>query len=142
MELDTGNLYILLWFGLIGVYFFILNKIHTKQKKLAEEKNEDYEFFTNKKVLKFGIGGIIVVILYAMITPFHSNLEGSKQAADFTNKFEEVTEEDRVRHGVDLSDESRSDRLEELRLQSQEISEDVEEEYENSQNETNTKGDS
>jgi hypothetical protein len=72
--------------------------------------------------------------------PFHSNLESSKQAVDFTNSFEEVTEEDRVRHGVDLSDEARSDRLEELRLQRQMISEDVEKEYKNSQKDE--KGDS
>lgn len=141
MELDTSNFYLLIWFALIAIYLFVLSRIITKERTKAEDKNEDFDFFTNKKVLKFGLGGVILVVLYAMVMPFHSNLDGSKEAANFTNTFEKVTEEDRVRHGVDLSDEARSDRLEELRLQRQKISEEVAEEYENSQNDE-TKGDS
>jgi hypothetical protein len=64
MELETSNFYLFLWFGLISLYIYILTKIVTKERKKAEENGKEFEFFTNKKVLRFGISGIIVFIIY------------------------------------------------------------------------------
>jgi hypothetical protein len=139
MQIDTSGLYIIVWFLLAAFYIHRLYKIHRKQEKLYKEQNKEYNFFSNPKILKFGIGGIVVLLIFAMVMPVRQSLNESKNRVNFTNTFEEVTEEDKIRHGVDLSDEARASRLEELRLQNQKLSEEVHENEDNDNSQNNTR---
>lgn len=142
MEIVLNNAYLLIWAVLLFGFVGILYRTHSNAKKRAEENEEGYDILENKKFWKLLVAGIVLVALYAMILPMRSDQSRYNERIDFISKFEEVGAEDKVRGGPsdNLTDEARQDRLEKLRIQNREISDEVEEEMEeNTQNEN--KGD-
>ena len=142
MEIVLNNVYILIWAALLFGFAYILYKTHVNAKEKAEENEKEYDILENRKFWKILAAGIILVVLYAMILPMRSDQSRYNERVDFISEFEKVSEEDKVKGGPseDLTDESRRNRLEELRMQNQKISEEVEEEMEEN-TQTKDKGD-
>jgi len=141
MYFDTSGLYILVGFGILYLMYRWVNASVLAVKKLATENDEEYNFTNDKKSIVRIVGCILAIVLYVMVLPVRTALDDSVTTS-FKAEFNEVTEEDRIRVEDTLTREHREGRLEELRIRTQEISDEVEAEYQelkNSQN--NDKGD-
>jgi len=139
MELQTANFYIFIWLAYIAVSAFILRRAYKKGRAKAEAEEDDYYMLEDSRFL-WRMGIIVgLVILYAVVLPFRSDIDNYDGNVSFVNDFKEVTEDDRVRAGLDLSDEAREADLAKIRLQNEKISEDIAEESD--VDDTNQKGD-
>lgn len=138
MELQTANFYIFIWVGIGALFSYILVRTHKKGVAKAEQEETEYAITKNRKLIVRAAIMVGLVILYAMVLPFRSDIDNYTGGVNFINTFEPVTEEDRYRYDTDLSDEARQKRLEELRAESKEISDKIVEE---SSIDNNTQGD-
>lgn len=141
-QIDTSGLGVLVALGVFGLMGLWIRRSVRKGRAVSEESGKPYDLAADwPSVKRLGICGLLVFLWFAVM-PFNQVLDDDAAKSTLRTEFGTVTEEDRVRVEDTLTREHREARLEDLRIQNQDIQDEKESDYEEfkSQGETTDKG--